>query len=812
MKLYGESDTIQRRYAIDTIFQLKRNNQQLALDDYALSDETVGFVKNRNLHWANRDLHQLISSFNYSLVQVYDKSLNLIYSSSDANISDLDSFRLEPGLIDSLASGQKLFYFSKHKQVVLANAVASIHKSDDLQRNTPIQGYLLISQAWDFKFLADMAKSLNYDIRISSNEPTAEDNTEQYNTKIIRPITDWNARPVAWLIFYSSNPYLIELRNLGNIILFGTMGFIMVFLVLQFVLIQQWITAPLSLISQSLKKNDPTLIKPLGNKGNEFSDVSLLIERFFAQKQDLIQEIDERVRTENKLRQIEEQTRKILITSPESIIVTDLEGVILSANDETLRLLELDSESQITECGMKIVDLVPPSERRLLEKMFMELFKGVYVKNQEFTFDNGKQHRFPSLISASVILDENRQPVKLIFITRDLSDLKSLELQLRQSQKMESVGTLAGGIAHDFNNIITIIAGYIALAAGKVESHIEVQDDLDEALKACLRAKSLIGKILTFSRQSELDVEEVVLADIIEDSIPMIRATIPSKIHIETDLESYRYTMADTTELQQVLINLATNAYHAMRPDGGTLSIFLKEIAGFELIGIDSNVELETTYLHLMVGDTGCGIAPEIINRIFDPYFSTKGTGEGTGLGLSIVHGIVTGYRGFINVRSTPSVGTIFNIYLPVIEAPKAKKNEPKQKAFPFKPARILMVDDEPALAEIFCQALLKAGYQVRAFCDSSEALLAFEDDPDFFDLVIADITMPHMDGIKLASSIKAHRDIPIILYTGFCDHSIQQRADAAGIKYVLNKPILPNELSKVVREAVYTYSKHKSK
>lgn len=804
LRVFAESDLNQRRTTIDAIFELKANAMLTHLDDIAIAQEMASFIRGNNPYWIQYRAGSLIETIGYSAVQVYDAKGNLLYQDSDDQISGLQDWRLDQAFYEQNSSRLRQSFFTKHKQIILSCAISSIHHGNDLALQNEPLGYVLIAQAWDYRYLVDLAKALNYDIRISFIEPNTASNIGQYNTKIVRNIKGIDQYNLAWLEFYSANPYLGELRNLGNLIIFGTMGFILIFLLMQFFLIQGWITSPLGLISQSLKKGDPQIIRELNDKRNEFADIALLIERFFAQQQELIQEIEDRRRTEARLREIEEQTRKILLTSPESIIVTDLEGKIITVNDETLRLLKQKSEAEIIAQNMKITDLVIPSERRHLARMLQDLFKGLYVKNQELSFRGEDGDSFSALVSASVIMDDANNPTKLIFITRDLTELKNLELQLRQSQKLESIGTLAGGIAHDFNNIITIIAGYIALSSGKIDSRSQAHEDLDEALKACLRAKSLIGKILTFSRQGEPDVEVAVLAEIIEDTLPMIRAIIPSKISIETSINSRCFTRVDSTEMQQVLLNLATNAFHAMRPDGGVLTISLEECAGYELIGIDPKVQLESTYLHLSVSDTGSGIAPELLSRIFDPYFSTKATGEGTGLGLSIVHGIVSGYRGFITVRSIQGEGTVFNIYLPCTEAVAPITKITKNEDYPFKAANILMVDDEAALAEIFLQALQNVGYQVSSYTDSSQALQGFMEKPDHFDILIADINMPQMDGIKLASEILKIRSIPIILYTGFLDHNLQRKAETIGVTHILNKPILPDEMVRAVAKAIY--------
>ena len=805
MRVYGESDQTQRRSTIDTIFKLKEDNQLALLDDYSIWDDMQRFVRRPNMAWADDNIGTLTTSFPYTLVQVYDAKHNLVYNRSDDSISGLESFRIEAEVLDSLLTKKRLYYNTNFENTIFAIAVAGIQPSHDTNRTGLATGFLLIAHAWDYRYLAELAKSLNYDVQISQSEPTKNElNSDQYDAKIIRPVRNWYDKTIAWLVFSSRNPFLAELRALGNLIIFGTLGFILVFLVIQFVLIQQWISSPLKLISQSLKKNNPQIIHPILHRENEFADIANLIERFFLQKTELMVEIEERKRTEERLKEIEEQTRKILLTSPESIIVTDLEGIILTANDETLRLLAVDSEAALTERKTSILELAPPENKESLRDLINDLRSGSSIKNLEISLWNAEKRLFPALISASVIADSSRNPSKLVFITRDISELKSLEMKLRQSQKMESIGTLAGGIAHDFNNIITIIAGYIALSAGKIDKHPDARDDLDAALKACLRAKSLISKILTFSRQTEIEVQTIVLAEIIEDTIPMIRASIPSKINIVTDLRCFSHTIADPTEMQQVLMNLSSNSYSAMRPDSGTLSICLYEIHGFELIGLDFAVKLDSDYLHLFVKDTGRGILPEVLPRVFDPYYSTKGLGEGTGLGLSLVHGIITGYQGFVNIISLPGAGCTVNIYLPIVANVEKEKPVEVEQDYPFIPARLMMVDDEPALAELFSLALGSSGYEVQSFSNSTEALSVFTDNPDEFDLIIADITMPGLDGIQLAAQMRFIRKIPIILYTGFCDKNIQARAEDINVDKLLNKPLLPDELVHEVKELVF--------
>ena len=405
--------------------------------------------------------------------------------------------------------------------------------------------------------------------------------------------------------------------------------------------------------------------------------------------------------------------------------------------------------------------------------------------------------------------------IKLFFeqnqqLRNEMEERRKTEMMLRQAQKMESIGTLAGGIAHDFNNIITIISGYIALANGKMpEGNKEIHGNLDEAMRACLRAQKLIEKILTFSRQTEKTVQPVLMSALVEDTMELLSHTIPSSITIHTDLHSDACVLADPTEMQQVVMNIASNSYHAMRYQGGTILVEMTEMDGKQVHATVPNADLKQQYICLSFQDTGSGIPQEILDRIFDPYFSTKALGEGTGLGLSIVHGIVTGNGGYIHISSILEHGTTVQVFLPTTTLRFAEKHVTAHE-LSFVAARVFFVDDEPALTELFRETLTNAGYDVTGFTDSTLALRHYEQNNDKCDILVTDIGLPGLNGIQLAQKFREiNPAIPIILYSGYSDNTIQKSCRELGINKLLVKPVLPETLSMIVRQ---TLAEHKNK
>ena len=392
-------------------------------------------------------------------------------------------------------------------------------------------------------------------------------------------------------------------------------------------------------------------------------------------------------------------------------------------------------------------------------------------------------------------------------VATDITQLKSLEqerhrteAQLRQAQKMEAIGTLAGGIAHDFNNILSAILGYSELALDDAMNERASVPYIRQILKAGGRARDLVQQILTFSRQTETEAKPIQVKPIVKEALKLLRASLPSTIEIRPDIQSEAIVEADPIQIHQVIMNLCTNAGHAMRESGGTLRVMLS----------DETLDLEFTdhyhemapgeHLKIEVRDTGPGIAPEHMDKIFDPYFTTKEKGEGTGMGLAVVQGIVQSCNGSLIVDTPEDGGVSFKIYLPTIHTDELAETK-LDVVVPGGTERILFIDDEPPLAELTKQLLERFGYQVTIRTSSIEALELFRSQPEDFDLVITDMTMPHMTGDQLALELMALRpEIPVMICTGYSEKITKELLDRLNVKALVLKPIIRNELLISVR------------
>jgi two-component system, cell cycle sensor histidine kinase and response regulator CckA len=379
------------------------------------------------------------------------------------------------------------------------------------------------------------------------------------------------------------------------------------------------------------------------------------------------------------------------------------------------------------------------------------------------------------------------------------------EAKLRQAQKMEALGTLSGGIAHDFNNILGIVSGYTEMARLDAPPGSPVHAHLQEVMRAAIRAKDLVKQILAFSRQVELEKQPVPVGFLVKEAMKMLRASIPSTIEIRSMVSGEGVVHSDPTQIHQILMNLCTNASHAMREHGGVLEVNVRDVELTpEMIVPHSGLE-PGLHAELTVKDTGHGIDPAIRDRIFDPFFTTKDVNEGTGLGLSMIHGIVKGHGGSIEVASRPGEGTAFRVLLPAVSGgPEVTSAE--EVAMPVGKEHILLVDDEPSLAMVGKQALERLGYRVAYQTSSLAAVETFRSQQagDPFDLLITDMTMPQMTGTELATVLRRLQpDLPVIVCTGFSELLDAKEAKAIGLHGFLMKPIIMDELSRLVRKVL---------
>ncbi len=404
--------------------------------------------------------------------------------------------------------------------------------------------------------------------------------------------------------------------------------------------------------------------------------------------------------------------------------------------------------------------------------------------------------------SINPVRNKNGEIINYVFIFRDVTREMMIEEQSRQAQKLEAIGIMAGGIAHDFNNILAAIMGYSELLESYI-SDVNAKKFVSQILKSTNRARDLIKQILTFCRQGEEERKPLHIAPIVKEIMKFIRASLPATIEIKEVIETRGTILADPTRIHQVIMNLCTNSAYAMREKGGILGIRLSEVE-LDRENVKEYLELkEGKYIKLTVSDTGYGMDKKTLERIFEPFYTTKPRGEGTGLGLSVVHGIVKHYDGTVTVSSEPGEGTTFDIFFPCVEI-DVKEDVAEEKILPGGNEHILLVDDEEALAMCYSNMLMKLGYNVTSETNSIKALKDFCLEPGKYDLFITDYTMPKMTGIELSEELlQVNPDIPVIIYTGSSDMVELDREKITNIKEIIFKPVSMSLLARTVRKVL---------
>ncbi len=649
---------------------------------------------------------------------------------------------------------------------------------------------------------------------------------------VVRHFKPWN-----WIVFFSMSDQ--DVHHAETQIRNATMGIASVCSLLSILLIltisKKFFVAPISHLVKAasaithgqstnkievlskdelgdLARNMETMSNAIQESQAKIKDVNINLEKIVEKRtselvktnQKLNQEIEDRKQAEKKIKESEELFRAVfeqaggycmILESSDSGIPT-----ILDANEAACKDHGYSRDEII---GRPVADLDDDEGKRLCVERTQRIMTGepFEIETDHVRKDGSS---FPVAVYANMVTFENKPPL-IVTTEFDISykkeaeaEKKTLEKQLQHAQKLQSIGTLAGGIAHDFNNILYPIIGFTEISIQDLPANHPVQENLDDILQGAKRARDLVKQILAFSNQSDLEQKSLPLQPLIEETLKLLRSIIPSNIEIKKELiEEQIYIFANMTELHEVIMNLCTNAYHAMEEKGGVLQISLTK----DQPGIEHNLRLGE-YCCLGVKDTGSGISADIIDDIFDPYFTTKELGKGSGLGLSVIHGIVKSYKGTITVQSEVEKGTLVNVYIPISSEKNIVDDILVKPAKPTGNEKILFVDDEKPIVKLGVRLLQGLGYTVTGETSSKKALELFNSSPDEFDLVISDMTMPVFLGTDLAEKIlNVRKDIPILLCTGFSERVDKKTAQSIGIKGYINKPILIEELAIKVRK-----------
>jgi len=505
----------------------------------------------------------------------------------------------------------------------------------------------------------------------------------------------------------------------------------------------------------------------------------------------LRRDIAKRAAVLRELQASEERYRLLFEKDISGNFAADGDGVILDCNAAFARLFGFGSPQDAQ--GADVFELWDAMGAP--EPLLGLVMRHNRLTNHEVAFARGAARRH-LLVNFDAQVNEAGELEEVRGYLFDITEPKRLEEQLRQSQKMEALGTLAGGIAHDFNNILGVILGYAEIIHNSAEEGSGLERRVTEITRAGKRARDLVNQILNFSRQGPQERHPMTLAPLVKEALKLLRSSVPANVEIISRIETDRDgVLADPTQIHQIMLNLCGNAAHAMGESGGTLTVTLADVREDDPFAPPRDMGRPERFVRLSVADTGPGVDPDVVERIFDPFFTTKRQGEGTGMGLAMVHGIVKRHDGHVELDNRPGQGAAFHVFLPRTSDAERPVAEAAADLV-FREGRILFVDDEKPLVDIGREMLQSCGFEVVTRTSSVEALEAFRHRAADFDLIITDQTMPNMTGMELAREVLRIRpNMPIILCTGFSDAVSYDRLRDIGIGDFIMKPILKHDL-----------------
>ena len=809
----------------DKILYLKGESLYNLTYDYTYWDEMVLFLKNKDKTWGKNNIETVLPTYHASYVWIYSADFSPIYSVSELRKTELKKLPLPEKALKYLFMGKNRFthFFVNTPDGLIEIRGATIHPTADKERISEPEGYFFAGRLWDSKYLNELSLLTRSEIIMNtySQKNRIDDKIEDDGVHFFKTLYGWNKEPIITMDIVSKTSIINSLNNASNWSLLIVITYALILLILLYTSITLWIRSPLRSITMALNKNNPDYLERLKHDRSEFGHISTLINQFFAQRSELIKEIEERKylneklekeiterkQVETLLRESEKRYRHLLEIAQEGIWAIDGEWNTTFINPKISDILGYTTEEMIDR---KFLDFIDKDDRDYF-RANMEKYKKTIREDLSCEFLKKDGKKIYTSLSLSPINDDKGNYTGNLALVTDITARKlaeeeksKLEHQLRHSDKIRAIGTMAAGIAHDFNNILVAILGYTEAMIYNAPEGTIFEKNLKEIRNACNRAINLVKQILTFSRKSEVKRIPVQISPIVKETIKLLRRLLPSTIELKENIEeNLVWIKADPTQIQQIIINLCTNSAQAMSEASGSMEIILKNLyIQAKDITIYENMK-PGSYLQVTVTDTGHGIPPEIKERIFEPYFTTKKTGEGSGMGLAVVYGIVKAYGGDITVESNTGKGTNITIFFPSVEIDDKIPEKEDDVVLPCGKGKILFVDDEEiSIVKIMKELLEQMGYQISSSNSSIEALQLFREKPDEYAIVITDEIMPKMKGSELAEEILRIRpDIPVILITGYCDPDLIEKAKATGVKEVLIKPVTLGKLTKTIRE-----------